>query len=73
MDNLEEEIEQEFPFRTTYFRYHVHRNNDQKPIGKFNSHYQAERFMTLMHEQEKTWDNKNYYRLLFKGKTQIVL
>ena len=70
---MTEEIEQKFPFWTTYYRYQVFRNNDRKPIAKFNSQFQAERFMQLMHDEEKTWEHKSYYRLVFNGKTQITL
>jgi hypothetical protein len=68
-----EEIEQQFPFWATYYRYHLYRNSEPKPIAKFNSNYEATRFINAIHEQEKSWNTNNYYRLVFLGKTQITL
>jgi hypothetical protein len=72
MEYSDEEIEQEFPYFVTHYRYHVHKNNDRKPIAKFNSHFVAERFINLLHDQERTWQHKNYYRLVFNGKTSLI-
>lgn len=70
---MEEDIEQEFPFFAKYYRYLVYRGNDRKPIAKFNSQMSAQRYIELLHEDEKNWEHKSFYRLVFNGKTQITL
>lgn len=72
-DTEDDAIEQEFAFNVRYYRYHVYQNHDKKPIAKFNSHFYAERFINLIHDEEKTWTVKNSYRLSLNGKTQITL
>lgn len=70
---MEEELDQEFPFFAKYYRYLVYRDNERKPLAKFNSGMSAQRYIQLLHEDEKDWEHKSYYRLVLNGKTQITL
>lgn len=60
-------------FYSRFYSFKVYEHKVEKPIAKFKSRWQAENYINLLHEQQKTWKNKNTYRLVIKNKTVVTL